>query len=110
MLNWSVETIAFRAWVSVKAIRKLEAGRRTLRRVTMHALSFTLEAEGLVFLPGLSPCAVITAVAEPRPRGNVTIYICLSSCVPFLARRNRQKTADSVEKVGRGFHGRKVRV
>lgn len=55
MLNWSVEALAFRHGVSVKAIRELEAGRRTLRRVTMQALSYAFEAEALVFLPGLKP-------------------------------------------------------
>ncbi|MCU1751614.1 helix-turn-helix domain-containing protein [Pseudomonas sp. 6D_7.1_Bac1] len=55
MLNWSVEALSFRSGVSVKAIRELEEGRRTLRQVTMQALSFALEAEGLVFLPGLKP-------------------------------------------------------
>ncbi|MNG15866.1 hypothetical protein D3C84_997220 [compost metagenome] len=55
MLNWSVEALSFRSGVSVKAIRDLEEGRRILREVTMQALSFALEAEGLVFLPGLKP-------------------------------------------------------
>ncbi|MCP1446146.1 hypothetical protein J3D54_005278 [Pseudomonas sp. GGS8] len=55
MLNWSVEALSFRSGVSVKAIRELEEGRRTLRSVTMQALSFALETEGLVFLPGLKP-------------------------------------------------------
>jgi hypothetical protein len=55
MLNWSVEALAFRSGVSIKAIRELEAGRRTLRPVTMQALSYAFEAEALVFLPGLKP-------------------------------------------------------
>jgi hypothetical protein len=55
MLNWSVEALSFRSGVSVKAIRELEEGRRTLRPVTMQALSFAFEAEALVFLPGLKP-------------------------------------------------------
>lgn len=55
MLNWSVEALSFRSGVSAKAIREFEEGRRTLRPVTMQALSFALEAEGLVFLPGLKP-------------------------------------------------------
>ena len=55
MLNWSVEALSFRSGVSVKAIRDLEEGRRMLRQVTMQTLSFALEAEGLVFLPGLKP-------------------------------------------------------
>jgi hypothetical protein len=55
MLNWSVKALSFRSRVSVKAIRDLEEGRRILRQVMMQALSFALEAEGLVFLPGLKP-------------------------------------------------------
>ena len=55
MLNWSVEALSFRSGVSVMAIRDLEEGRRILRQVSMQALSFALEAEGLVFLPGLKP-------------------------------------------------------
>jgi hypothetical protein len=55
MLNWSAEALAFWSGVSVKAIRQLEAGRRTLRRVTMQALSYAFEVEALVFLPGLKP-------------------------------------------------------
>jgi hypothetical protein len=55
MLDWSVEALAFRSGVSVKAIRDLEKGRRTLRQVTMQALSFALETEGLVFFPGVNP-------------------------------------------------------
>lgn len=55
MLNWSVEALSFRSGVSVKAIGDFEEGQRTLRQVTIQALSFALEAEGLVFLPGLKP-------------------------------------------------------
>ncbi|WP_248098286.1 helix-turn-helix domain-containing protein [Pseudomonas fragi] len=55
MLDWSVETLAFRSGVSVKAIRELELGIRKLRRVTMQALSFSLEKEGLIFIPGHDP-------------------------------------------------------
>jgi hypothetical protein len=55
MLGWSVEALAFRSGVSVKAIRELELGVRDLRRVTMQALSFSFEEEGLVFFPGHAP-------------------------------------------------------
>jgi hypothetical protein len=55
MLEWTVEALAFRSGVSTKAIREFELGTRTLRRVTMQALSFALEAEGLIFLPGHKP-------------------------------------------------------
>ena len=55
MLGWSVEALAFRSGVSTKAIRELELGVRSLRRVTMQALSFSLEAEGLIFISGHEP-------------------------------------------------------
>jgi len=55
ILNWSAEALAFRSGVSVKAIRELEEGRRTLRPITMQALSFAFEAEALVFIPGQKP-------------------------------------------------------
>lgn len=45
ILGWSVEALAFRSGVSTKAIRELELGIRKLRRVTMQALSFSLETE-----------------------------------------------------------------
>ncbi len=54
MLQWPVETLAFRSGVSPEAIRRLETGAE-LRRVTLQALAFTLEAEGLVFFPGHEP-------------------------------------------------------
>lgn len=55
MVGWSVEALAFRSGVSAKAIRELELGVRKLRRVTMQALSFSLEKEGLIFIPGHEP-------------------------------------------------------
>lgn len=55
MVGWSVEALAFRSGVSVKAIKELELGARKLRRVTMQALSFSLEKEGLIFFPGHEP-------------------------------------------------------
>lgn len=55
MVGWSVETLAFRSGVSPKAIRELELGIRKLRRVTMQALSFSLETQGLIFIKGHEP-------------------------------------------------------
>jgi len=54
MLGWSIETLAFRSGVSPEAIRRLETGTE-LREVTLQALAFTLEAEGLIFFPGHEP-------------------------------------------------------
>lgn len=55
MLGWSVEALAFRSGVSINAIKDLELGVRALRRVTMQALSYSLEEEGLIFLPNNPP-------------------------------------------------------
>lgn len=55
ILGWSVEALAFRSGVSTKAIRELELGVRSLRRVSIQALSFSLETEGLIFIPGQNP-------------------------------------------------------
>ena len=71
MLGWTVEALAFRSGVSTKAIRELELGIRLLRRVTMQALSFALEAEGLFFLPGHKPMRGENcrgATTDPRGR------------------------------------------
>lgn len=55
ILGWSIEALAFRSGVSTKAIRELELGIRKLSRVTMQALSFSLETEGLIFIPCQNP-------------------------------------------------------
>ncbi|WKY31091.1 helix-turn-helix domain-containing protein [Pseudomonas donghuensis] len=70
MLGWSVEALAFRSGVSPGAIRRLENGAE-LRRVTMQALAYALEAEGLVFLPGHEPMRGDNfrgATANPKSR------------------------------------------
>ncbi len=71
MLGWTVEALAFRSGVSTQAIRELESGTRALRRVTMQALSFALETEGLIFLPGHKPMRSDEcrgATTDPRER------------------------------------------
>ena len=55
ILGWSVEALAFRSGVSVKAIEDFERGARELLPVTLQALAFSLEREGLIFLPGIDP-------------------------------------------------------
>lgn len=55
LLKWSVEALAFRSGVSINAIRQLESGTRSLRPVTMQALAFAFEVEGLIFFPGHAP-------------------------------------------------------
>lgn len=53
-LGWSVEALAFRSGVSRSAIRSIENGAE-LRSITMQALAFAFEAEGLIFIPGDPP-------------------------------------------------------
>lgn len=55
MLDWSIEALAFRSAVSVKAIKDLESGTRKLNQVTMQALAYAFENEGLIFIPGHPP-------------------------------------------------------
>ncbi|WP_371035859.1 MULTISPECIES: helix-turn-helix domain-containing protein [Pseudomonas] len=54
-LGWSVEALAFRSGASISAIQALESGTQELRRVTMQALAFAFEKEGLIFFPGIEP-------------------------------------------------------
>lgn len=51
ILGWAQEALAFRSGASVKAIQEFEAGSRPLKRVTKQALTFAMEAEGLIFIP-----------------------------------------------------------
>ncbi|MDL2187271.1 helix-turn-helix transcriptional regulator [Pseudomonas sp. ChxA] len=71
ILGWSVEALAFRSGASVKAIKDLEDGKQTLRRVTMQALSYAFENEGLIFMPGYAPSRGENcrgATSDPRER------------------------------------------
>ena len=54
LLGWSLEALAFRSRVSLDAIRRVEGGIE-MRRVTMQALAFAFETEGLIFFPGHLP-------------------------------------------------------
>lgn len=70
MLGWSVEALAFRSGVSLDAIRRIENGAE-LRRVTMQALAYALEAEDLIFIPRSEPIIgdnVCGATPDPRTR------------------------------------------
>ena len=69
-LGWSVEALAFRSGVSRNAINRLEKGIR-LREVTMQALAFAFETEGLIFIPGHPPMSGDNcrgATKDPRSR------------------------------------------
>lgn len=70
LLGWSVDALAFRSGVSPRAIRSVEKGAE-LRRVTMQALAYAMEQEGLAFLPGHPPMRVDNcrgATPDPRTR------------------------------------------
>lgn len=54
LLGWSIDALASASGVSPHAIQKLEHGAR-LKSVSMQALAFALETEGLVFFPGHPP-------------------------------------------------------
>ena len=54
LLGWSLEQLSLKSKVSVPAIQRFEASDR-VRDVTLLALAYSLEAEGLVFFPGFAP-------------------------------------------------------
>ncbi len=69
-LGWSVEALAFRSGVSRGAIRRIEMGCE-LRDVTMQAIAFAFETEGLIFIPGHPPMSGDNcrgATKDPRSR------------------------------------------
>ncbi|MDU4254913.1 helix-turn-helix transcriptional regulator [Pseudomonas sp.] len=71
-LGWSIDALSFRSGVSRVAITSLEAGTRTLRQVSMQALAFAFEQEGVVFLPNVAPmigdnCRGSTTDPRDRP-------------------------------------------
>jgi ribosome-binding protein aMBF1 (putative translation factor) len=71
ILGWSVEALSFRSKVSTSAIRDFEAGQRQLREVTLRALAYGLEAEGLIFIRGMEPMKASNArgaTSDPRQR------------------------------------------
>lgn len=69
-LGWSVEALAFRSGASRAAIRRIEDGAE-LRDVTMQAIAFAFEKEGLIFIPGHPPMSGDNcrgATKDPRDR------------------------------------------
>ena len=54
LLGWSIDDLGATSGVSPKAIMELERGAH-LNAVSMQALAFALEAEGLLFFPGHPP-------------------------------------------------------
>ncbi|HGA2318132.1 TPA: helix-turn-helix domain-containing protein [Pseudomonas putida] len=70
LLGWSIEALAFRSGVSIGAIERVERG-EVLREVTMQALAFALEKEGLIFFAGHAPLRGANcrgATADPKAR------------------------------------------
>lgn len=70
LLGWSIDALAFRSGVSPGAIRCIENGAE-LRRVTMQALAYAMELEGLVFFPGHPPMKADNcrgATPDPKTR------------------------------------------
>ena len=69
MLDWTVADLSRESGVSVEAIQRFEAGAEVLE-VTRLALTYRLEAEGLVFFPGFAPGRGMSVRgAAPNPVG-----------------------------------------
>lgn len=54
LLGWNIADLSSASGVTPQAIQRLERGAH-LKSVSMQALAFALEAEGLVFFPGHPP-------------------------------------------------------
>lgn len=54
LLGWNIEELSARSGVSSQAIQQLEY-EANLNTVSMQALAFTFESEGLLFFPGHPP-------------------------------------------------------
>lgn len=70
LLSWSINDLSSASGVSSQAIQRLERGAR-LNEVSMQALAFALEAEGLVFFPGHPPLRGMNcrgSTKDPRNR------------------------------------------
>lgn len=70
LLGWSIDDLSSASAVTTQAIQRLERGSR-LKEVSMQALAFALEAEGLVFFPGHPPLKGINccgSTKDPRSR------------------------------------------
>lgn len=71
-LGWSVEALAFRSGVTRAAIKRIESGFE-MRAVTMQALAYAFETEGLIFIPGYPPMPGDNcrgATKDPRSRSD----------------------------------------
>ena len=55
LLDWSIDRLANTAGVTPLAIEQYESGFRKLRPISLQAIAYTFESEGLVFFPGHQP-------------------------------------------------------
>lgn len=72
LLGWSIDELSSASGVTPQAIQRLESGTR-LNTVSMQALAYALEAEGLVFFPGHQPLRGMNcrgSTKDPRSRGD----------------------------------------
>lgn len=70
LLGWSIDRLSSASSVTPQAILRLERGIH-LQEVSMQALAFALEAEGLVFFPGHPPLKGMNcrgSTKDPRSR------------------------------------------
>lgn len=71
ILAWSQVKLASVSGVSLTAIQDFEAEDRQLREVSLQAMTFAFEAEGLIFIPGHEPLVgdnVRGCTPDPRRR------------------------------------------
>lgn len=70
LLSWSIDDLSSAFGVTSQAIQRLESGFQ-LKEVSLQALAFALEAEGLVFFPGHPPLRGMNcrgSTKDPRSR------------------------------------------
>ncbi len=70
LLGWSIDDLSSTSGVSSEAIQRLEHGEH-LKQVSMQALAFALESQGLVFFPGHPPLRGMNcrgSTKDPRSR------------------------------------------
>lgn len=51
-LDWAIDRLAHESGVSPLAIEQFESGFRKLRPISLQAIAFAFEAQGLMFIPG----------------------------------------------------------
>lgn len=75
LLGWGANDLAAKSGVSLQAIQQLEHGAH-LNGVSMQALAFALEAEGLLFFPGHPPLKGENCRGSTKdPRGRLDYHL-----------------------------------